>query len=1179
VGTDRSVAAVPVQAPRLPWLSNVTGTWISAEEATDPAYWGRHLRAPVRFADGVGELLARPGVLLEVGPGETLGRLARRELRRRSMAGQAPLILSTLPPGPGSEPAAGETSEPLDEEAHLLRTAGRLWLAGVRLDWRALQAGRSRRRVHLPTYPFERRRYWLEPKPMKESAEPSPAERPTSGREMDPAGWFYLPSWKRSLPPSPAAAGGELDGDVLIFLDDEGLGEGIASRLRAAGSNVATVLPGESFADLGGGAYTLRAGEPADYDALLESLPSRGQGVSAVLHLWSFGAPRPSVSGPALDGPAVDRAFYSPLFLAQALERRRVDERRLDLWLVSSSLHDVSGGDLVVPERALLLGPGKVIPLELPGVLCHSLDLEAGGPDGPGRGRLDRAVERLWSEVTARSPETVIAWRGRQRWLQSFEPVRLEAGGAAAPRLRPGGVYVITGGLGGVGHAIARWLARDAGAKLVLVGRTALPPRGEWDGLLARGGGDPLSQKVRRLRDLEEAGAEVLTVQADVTDPVGMAQVRAVAIEHWGAVHGVIHAAGVPGGGVISRKDRAAADAVLSPKVQGTLALAAAFPPEELDLFVLCSSLNSVIGAYGQVDYCAANAFLDAFAGSRPTVAGRTVAIAWDAWSEAGMAVETAGSPGLRRLAGLPAGAEVDHPLLDRRVPAGPGEHAFLTRLDATRHWVLDEHRIQGTPVLPGTAYLELARAAFEQSTGSAAAEIRQAAFVVPLPVPDGESRDVYTVLRRQGDGWSFRIASREDADGAPRWQEHAIGEIAPLAAAEEERPTLPELLAELPLVNALPPAGANAGGEVMRFGPRWGNLRRIAAAGDRFLALLRFPAEFSSDLPALGLHPALLDRATSFAQALVPAVDRVYMPFAYSGMRIERPLPGELYSFVRTKPGSGGEELHFEVTLFAPAGELLVRIDDFAFRRVDPRLADPSRLRQAEEVVPVTAPMAPMAPIAQAAAREGLTSADGVEAFRRILESADLPQVLVSVRDLPARVAEAAALTGQRILAELDRAGSAAPAGPRHERPELATAYVAPSTETERWLSEIWGDLLGIEAVGIHDDFFELGGDSVLSLRIVARARDRGLVLTPGRLFERPTIAGLAAELDTAAPVQPVAMQPTVAATAPVPAEATPPTSEGEGSAGLYDPASFPDADVSQRDLEALFAQLGGLV
>src|SRR6185436_4108221 len=232
-------ARCALQPPRLPFLSNVTGTWIRPEEATDPAYWGRHLRQPVRFAEGLRELLAAdPGVLLEAGPGETLGRLAQRELRRRS-ATPRPLVLASLP------------GEPKTEELHLLRTSGRLWLAGVRLDGRAFPAA-GRRRAPLPTYPFERRRFWVEPGRQLAAA--------AADTIHDLADWFYLPSWKRSLPPPSSGDGAELPaGPFLIFGEDasDSLGGALAARLRQAARPVATVAAGDRFARLGPGAYAV----------------------------------------------------------------------------------------------------------------------------------------------------------------------------------------------------------------------------------------------------------------------------------------------------------------------------------------------------------------------------------------------------------------------------------------------------------------------------------------------------------------------------------------------------------------------------------------------------------------------------------------------------------------------------------------------------------------------------------------------------------------------------------------------------------------------------------------------------------------------------------------------------------------------------------------------------------
>jgi acyl transferase domain-containing protein len=142
------VRQIDLRPPRIPYLSNLTGGWISAAEATDPAYWAAHLRQPVRFAAGIAELLAEPErVLLEVGPGQTLCTFARQQAEPRGT-----LVLASLRHPQDQQPDA----------AFVLTTAGRLWLAGAPLDWAALHAHEYLHRIPLPTYPFERRRYWIE---------------------------------------------------------------------------------------------------------------------------------------------------------------------------------------------------------------------------------------------------------------------------------------------------------------------------------------------------------------------------------------------------------------------------------------------------------------------------------------------------------------------------------------------------------------------------------------------------------------------------------------------------------------------------------------------------------------------------------------------------------------------------------------------------------------------------------------------------------------------------------------------------------------------------------------------------------------------------------------------------------------------------------------------------------
>jgi aryl carrier-like protein len=392
--------------------------------------------------------------------------------------------------------------------------------------------------------------------------------------------------------------------------------------------------------------------------------------------------------------------------------------------------------------------------------------------------------------------------------------------------------------LGGIGEAVARFLVETVAARVILVGRSALPAR-------EKGAADP---KVRRLQHLEavaaRTGGAVMYVEGDVADRGRMEEVRELVRARWGAVHGVVHAAGLPGRGLIARQERAAAAAVLAPKIRGTLVLADLFPSRELDFCVLCSSLAATLGGLGQADYCAANAFQDAFAGTLAASGdgGRMISVAWDTWKDAGMAVDT---------------------------------------------------------------------------------------------------------------------------------------------------------------------------------------------------------------------NPAL--------------------------------------------------------TL------------------------------------------------------EGLDEAAGIEALRRILARVELPQVLVSVRDLDLLTAEAGRprdlLSEDSLLAGL---GPLPTPEERHARPQLAVAYVAPRTPAETKLAEIWQDLLGIAPVGVHDDFFELGGDSVLSLRIVARAREQGLLLTPGQVFQGPTIAALAA----------LASDPEVTAP-PAPEPSAGPPRKAGGAA--LTPEDVPDAEISARDLETLLSQLGG--
>ena len=359
--------------------------------------------------------------------------------------------------------------------------------------------------------------------------------------------------------------------------------------------------------------------------------------------------------------------------------------------MLTSGLHDVDGDERIAPAKAMVLGPVRVIPLEYPGVTCRAIDLAAPEWTRPS----ERHVTQLVADITAADGEAVTAWRRGHRWVPTPEAVRLDA--VADPqdaRLRHQGVYLITGGYGGVGLTLAEHLARTVQARLVLIGRAGLPDRADWPSYLASAGDDDRrARQIRAVQALERAGADVLPLTADVAREADVRRAIDAARARWGRIDGVIHAAGVAGGGVIQLKTREAAERVFAPKVAGTEVLAAALEGMPLDFFALCSSMTSLVGGGGQVDYCAANAYLDAFAHAHARQAGVfTVSIDWDAWKDVGMAVET-GVPGE-----LASGRAA---MLARGIAPAEGAEAFLrilSRVDAP------QVAVSTTPlgVLPG---------------------------------------------------------------------------------------------------------------------------------------------------------------------------------------------------------------------------------------------------------------------------------------------------------------------------------------------------------------------------------------------------------------------------------------------------------------------------------------------
>ncbi|NEP88106.1 MAG: SDR family NAD(P)-dependent oxidoreductase [Okeania sp. SIO2C2] len=606
---------ISLHPPEIPYISNVTGTWITAEQATDPKYWAKHLRQPVRFAEGIQHFLRDSSqILLEAGPGRTLSSLAKRHPDK---AEEHILLTSVRHP-----------QEKRSDLNFLLNTLGQLWLAGVRVDWEGFYSHQKRYRIPLPTYPFERQSYWIaDSRVPKQNVQPKPS---IIQKKTDLADWFYIPSWKPSNidniePVIPTTN--------LVFADEFGLGDQIVQQMERNGQNVITVKAGAEFRKVSDRLYKLNPEREDDYNALCQELRERNEIPKTILHLWSI-APQ---SKDRLEIEWVEKSqnlgFYSLLFFAKALGRQQINGELL-LGVVTNNMQKVGEEALLNPEQATVIGPVLTIGQEYPNIICRSIDVVLPEPGTPDEEIL---IEQISSELAIEHSEKMVAYRTGDRWEQTFEPVRLELGEKTNLKLKPEGVYLITGGLGGIGLVLAEHLAKTVQAKLMLIGRSKFPPREEWSEWLAsHDAQDSISQKIHKIQKLEALGSEVLNICTDVGNVQQMQDAIAQGIKRFGKLNGVIHAAGIVGEKsfqTIVKAAKTECEQQFQPKIKGTLVLAKTLEKLELDFCILMSSLSSVLGGLGFVAYSSANSFMDAFVHQHnQTSVVPWVSVNWDGW-------------------------------------------------------------------------------------------------------------------------------------------------------------------------------------------------------------------------------------------------------------------------------------------------------------------------------------------------------------------------------------------------------------------------------------------------------------------------------------------------------------------------------------------------------------------
>jgi non-ribosomal peptide synthetase component F/NAD(P)-dependent dehydrogenase (short-subunit alcohol dehydrogenase family)/acyl carrier protein len=454
--------------------------------------------------------------------------------------------------------------------------------------------------------------------------------------------WFYEETWQ---PRQSGNTRGLSPHNCLLMADSLGLGNLLAAKLAADGCNCVIVEKGADFLEQNTGHYCINVQAPDDYRKLLALMAARGFEIDRVIHLWTYDESMGEAANMEALRESQYRGVYSLLFLVQALAQYHDEKRPVKLEVISSHTQPVCSGDKIACEKATMVGLLKTIPLEMAWLHCAHIDF-AGGP-------LESNARCILHELCLPQREAAVAYRRSRRFVPIISKIDMLREDACETSLSHDGIFLLTGGLGGIGAHLAEWLIKHYKIKLLIIGRTVLPPVSEWRALAQ--GETALGQRIQNYLKIQACDGDFMYQPVDVCDRAGLQKVIAAAEAKWGrSLSGVIHLAGEANleeqwqnapKHLITTEDLRVFEETFRAKVYGTWAISQLVKNNPGALFILFSSVSSVFGGAAFSAYSGANRFIDYYADAQPGGPGpKTYCFNWSMWDGIGMSQRITGT-------------------------------------------------------------------------------------------------------------------------------------------------------------------------------------------------------------------------------------------------------------------------------------------------------------------------------------------------------------------------------------------------------------------------------------------------------------------------------------------------------------------------------------------------------
>ncbi|WP_162200459.1 hybrid non-ribosomal peptide synthetase/type I polyketide synthase [Kordia jejudonensis] len=519
-----------------------------------------------------------------------------------------------------------DTLRDVSEENNKLKTHALVWCQGNDLDRKTIDLNQHYKLCELPSYPFAKTKFPLK---IKQSSDAEKTvEKSTKSQEIND--WFYTTEWTRATAPLKTKLENDRTQKWLIYYEESSFNAVLIQKIKEKNTTVLLVKKGTAYTKSDAHNYTISSTTP-EHDRLVTDILSDGHKIDTILYLWN-------------DFEHETNAFVNYIELLKTVTNKDAFAENAVVSSLSNNAFDVIGIETnIAPIKSTYSGLAKVINNEFASLQAKHIDI-ALVEHIETLNDANAYAEKILSEINSTATDALIAYRGKHRWIQKTSKLNLESTKETAIKIKEKGAYIITGGLGGVGLALASFLAKESKCTLVLTTRSAFPDKKNWEKEI-HNENTPTKQKetIAKLLEIERLGAEIMISTVNIADEENMRQLFDTVKEKFSAINGIIHAAGIADGSLIRFKETEQVLNVLEAKVQGTLVIDKLIQKENLDFVILCSSLSSLLGEIGQAAYVAANAFMNHYAQSRQhTKTTRIISILWDRWLQTGMAQKTA---------------------------------------------------------------------------------------------------------------------------------------------------------------------------------------------------------------------------------------------------------------------------------------------------------------------------------------------------------------------------------------------------------------------------------------------------------------------------------------------------------------------------------------------------------